>query len=765
MNDDKTQWNPACPSDPGEKVLLDPANVKDFVQHAAKRLLLQCPQAEAWMCAVSFDQLPARRAGAPRLGGSIPFLSIRAFRSLEIRQIAAKDVVVRYQSSGSTSGGTSSRGQHLMGKDGLLAYAQAAGRGYLGFLQRLHATAETTTLVSMIPRQWEWQHSSLAAMFELLASSGINVVWSSPKSILKVLANLQEDDAKASDSSFASDGQQRHARNVIVFGTSVHHHIAHALSSEKRLSPNGQTSTDTFNVLCIVDTGGAKGRTVVLEESERDRLLRSTYSFLPCKALLTASQYGMCELASQAWSSKNILNEFIAAPSLIPVVVDPETLQPAAAGTVGLMAFIDFANVDSYPAILTEDLGVLIQEGTAGQTGIPGGTFRLLGRAPMASIKGCSLRVQDLGFTTLPVFNRQEANTLQSEQKEARSPLPLGQDVATSAWEDFPDIFTKREKRLLLRALQSCPNLESFPITASSSSVISQKATKKLIIIASANVAITFLFPILAALENAFSQVDLVLPSLRDDDPLAPVISRQIAWILEGLQSTTAQRGMAIASHTQLPDGKRLEKYHTMIVFGSNETVNIFKETYGNSSLRILGFGDISNTIPLRAPTHNEAELVRATKQAELCLSWRGRGCLTPRVIVTDESPQTETELHAFCQAYHKIFSEEFSEVAPELVALFHWHSTLEVRAQFGRDVPMQRRTGSSIVDLRQVDFSRLAAGLNLSLAGQGFVFVIRESQFAMLAQSGLHDLQRLPVAPAFDEPHQGRSWTEWLSG
>jgi hypothetical protein len=61
-------------------------------------------------------------------------------------------------------------------------------------------------------------------------------------------------------------------------------------------------------------------------------------------------------------------------------VVDPESLEPAAAGPAGLLQHFDLANVGSVMAIQTEDLGVAVDDG-----------FRLLGRAPGATPRGCSI--------------------------------------------------------------------------------------------------------------------------------------------------------------------------------------------------------------------------------------------------------------------------------------------------------------------------------------------------------------------------------------
>jgi hypothetical protein len=728
-----------------------------FVRQAAQRLLEQCPQAKGWMC----DVLPLNDSDSHTEADTLPFLSIRAFRALEIRQIAAQDVIARFYSSGSTSGTASSRGMHCLGQAGSEAYAAAALRGYLGFIERLSLSAASTTLVTMIPRLTEWKNSSLAAMFELLASSGIHVIWSSPESII---ADLSE------------QAKEHQTRNLIIFGTSLHHHIVHAAradraaGSDTKSEAENQDSTAWFDVVSAVDTGGAKGKTVVLDPSEMGKLLRETYSFIPCKKLVNASQYGMCELTSQAWSNSNLLREFVAAPSLIPVVIDPQTMRLAPPGRAGLLAFIDCANVDSYPAIITEDLGIMMASSENDKATLsPGKTFQLLGRAPMASIKGCSLRVQDLPVSLEPQREKNGAPIGQAPSPGFMAAQPVANQTIESTWlpvdsAEMPDCFTPREKELLRRAIESCPKIRDFSRNRTDHHSSSAALEKNLIIIASANVSVTFLFPIVAALENGFTQVDLVLPSMRDDDPLALTVSEQVAWILNGLDRSMADYGMRINPLNQLPASIAIKSYHTMIVFGSNETVALFKSRYGDSPTRILGFGDIHNTIHLQTEyTQTEHSSVTPEHVAASCLNWRGRGCLTPRLIVTGETKTSEDSLRSFCEAFHTLFSHEFSCIEPDLLALFHWHSTIEVKALFGSQVAIHRRLGSTIADLRNVPCDVLSKSLNLSLAGQGFIFLITESQFSILNHSGSHAFETVSVEPEFRDPHQGKSWSTWL--
>jgi hypothetical protein len=66
-------------------------------------------------------------------------------------------------------------------------------------------------------------------------------------------------------------------------------------------------------------------------------------------------------------------------------VVDPQTMLSAPDGTVGLLRFVDLANVSSVVAVQTSDVGVVTPAGV-----------ELRGRAVGAVARGCSLAVEEI---------------------------------------------------------------------------------------------------------------------------------------------------------------------------------------------------------------------------------------------------------------------------------------------------------------------------------------------------------------------------------
>lgn len=127
----------------------------------------------------------------------------------------------------------------------------------------------------------------------------------------------------------------------------------------------------------IVDTGGCKGYTTTLARTEvLDRYRR----VLGVAGDQVVNEYGMTELCSQFYARGAAPHE--APPWTRTLVCDPVTGAEVAAGEVGCLRHVDLANVGSVVAVQTEDLGRATDRG-----------FELLGRAPAAVARGCSLLV------------------------------------------------------------------------------------------------------------------------------------------------------------------------------------------------------------------------------------------------------------------------------------------------------------------------------------------------------------------------------------
>ena len=140
----------------------------------------------------------------------------------------------------------------------------------------------------------------------------------------------------------------------------------------------------------LMDTGGYKGHGREVNESS----LRELYAdLLGIPESHCVNEYGMTEMLSQFYDStlrdavmgRERGRRKIGPPWVRTRVVDPESLEPVAAGQSGLLRHFDLANAGSVMAIQTEDVAVAADEG-----------FRLLGRAAGATPRGCSIAMDML---------------------------------------------------------------------------------------------------------------------------------------------------------------------------------------------------------------------------------------------------------------------------------------------------------------------------------------------------------------------------------
>jgi hypothetical protein len=166
-------------------------------------------------------------------------------------------------------------------------------------------------------------------------------------------------------------------RPMVVFGTAFG--FAHLLDNWR---PKGRLPEGSV----VVETGGFKGKS---REVPREELYAWFTKALGCAPERCLSEYSMSELSSQLYSRGIELGRptgLYAAPHWLRVrAVDPMTLQPLSPGETGLLRFDDLANTDSVAAIQTSDLGRVTADGV-----------ELIGRAPGATPRGCSLAVEEI---------------------------------------------------------------------------------------------------------------------------------------------------------------------------------------------------------------------------------------------------------------------------------------------------------------------------------------------------------------------------------
>ena len=102
------------------------------------------------------------------------------------------------------------------------------------------------------------------------------------------------------------------------------------------------------------------------------------------------AEYGMTELSSQlyedgSFSKSPARDRRLWVPGWVRAsVVDPTTLEVVADGEPGILRIDDLANIDSVAAVQTSDLAIAVDGGV-----------RLIGRAPGAILRGCSLSIEE----------------------------------------------------------------------------------------------------------------------------------------------------------------------------------------------------------------------------------------------------------------------------------------------------------------------------------------------------------------------------------
>ncbi|MCE2398002.1 MAG: acyl-protein synthetase [Gemmatimonadetes bacterium] len=291
----------------------------------------------------------------PTTWAEVPPVPTSAFRDVAIVSGRAERV---FRTSG-TTGGSERRGEHHVAS---VALYRAAARP--GYRRHLLGQVSSLRLVSLIPRPDRAPDSSLSAMAGFIAAEP------------EIVDSIWTLDA---DQGIDVAGVRRAAENgqpVLLLAT--------AFSLVHLLDELGDEHAPLSRGSRLMETGGFKGR---VSEVRRGDLYRRAGRSLDLDQSQIVNEYGMTELLSQAYDGVAGKAPPLAdrchrfPPWVRTSALDPATLAPLPNGEPGLLAHFDLANAASVCPILTEDLGCVL----------PGRGVRLLGRAPGAPPRGCSL--------------------------------------------------------------------------------------------------------------------------------------------------------------------------------------------------------------------------------------------------------------------------------------------------------------------------------------------------------------------------------------
>ena len=292
-----------------------------------------------------------------------PAVPTDVFRVARVAAHAPEHDVKLFRTSGTTSG---ARGEHGLRELALYDCAAQAAARYALFpdLPRM-------PLVVLAASAAELPDSSLSYMLDRFGA------WFGSGNSTYVLRD------GALDLMLLERTLREHERSdtaVALLGTSFAFvHAEDGLGGQRFALPRGSR---------IMQTGGFKGRSRTVEPEAMLQLLAARYSVAEP---FIVQEYGMTELSSQLYETT--LRDAVLGREPGPrrlwvpgwlraARVDADSLQPVAGDQPGLLRIDDLANLDSACAIQTSDLALACEDG-----------LRVLGRAPGATPRGCSLAV------------------------------------------------------------------------------------------------------------------------------------------------------------------------------------------------------------------------------------------------------------------------------------------------------------------------------------------------------------------------------------
>ncbi|HEX6274430.1 MAG TPA: acyl-protein synthetase [Polyangiaceae bacterium] len=311
-----------------------------------------------------YARLVERHGGRLDSVARIPAVPVAAFRLGRVAAHPAELDAARFETSGTTG---SAPGVHPFRTTDTYA-ALALAYGTLA----LRSTHGRAVVACLAPEPDSRNASSLAFMMRLFARA-----WDGHAGRWLVRDGRVDTRALRESARLARDS----ATPLVVLATAFALvALLDALAGDELGAPEGSA---------VMVTGGFKGRSREVEKGElRDGVARA-FGISPAAVV---GEYGMTELSSQLYEGtlpgaalSGPPDVFLEPPWLRVVPVDAVTLEPVAAGEIGIARFVDLANVDSAVAVQTDDL---VRRAAGG--------IELLGRRSGAEPRGCSLALETL---------------------------------------------------------------------------------------------------------------------------------------------------------------------------------------------------------------------------------------------------------------------------------------------------------------------------------------------------------------------------------
>ncbi len=295
----------------------------------------------------------------------VPAVPISAFKDATLSSVAPEHCERVFMTSGTSRGEVKGRHHHPT-----IAVWDVSMRRH--FEQRFLQGSGPLPMLLLFPDEQQLPHSSLARYLSLAARG-----YGTPDS--RTYIGPQGLDVDGLHVALGRAVAQ--AQPVALMGASFS--VVHLLDALREQGLRYSLPAGSR----ILDTGGYKGQARELPLDAFYDALTATFGVPRSRCI---NMYGMTELSSQFYDAGNaVVRSVKRAPHWVRSrVLDPLSGQERPHGEAGVLAHCDLANFNSAIAILTEDVGVAVDDAQ-------GRGFLLLGRAEGAAAKGCSLAVQE----------------------------------------------------------------------------------------------------------------------------------------------------------------------------------------------------------------------------------------------------------------------------------------------------------------------------------------------------------------------------------
>jgi phenylacetate-coenzyme A ligase PaaK-like adenylate-forming protein len=343
--------------------IFHPFSDLDFEKHALALFQYQYEKNAVYRSFCDMLKINIKEIGTL---AQIPFLPISFFKT-HIVKTGNIEPEIEFWSSGTTGNETS---KHFV-KD-----VSLYERSFLNTFEYFYGNPQDYCFLALLPNYLEQKHSSLIYMMNQFisgskyAESGFYLY--NHEELYEKINILKEKKIK-----------------TILFGVSFalldfaeKFKSASGMRYEvggMRYAVSGLDMVDKYTCenseLMVFETGGMKGRRPEMIKEELHQILSNAFGVKTIH-----SEYGMCELLSQAYSNSD--NLFVSPPWMRLLLRDEkDPLYCSATLSAGVINVIDFANVHSCAFIATDDLGKRAANGK----------IEILGRLDAAQVRGCNL--------------------------------------------------------------------------------------------------------------------------------------------------------------------------------------------------------------------------------------------------------------------------------------------------------------------------------------------------------------------------------------